>query len=104
VLETYIVLFLVAFTLNVVDALLTDEIISRGGVEKNPVMKWIMLQPVLSPYRWSIKLGVVVLFGWLAFPQVWAILLFMAPFAWVVYHNLSVLDRMKEKEKDGGLG
>lgn len=70
-----LVLCLVAFALNVADALLTDAILARGGREKNPVMAAIMAQPLTRPFRWALAL-------------------FCAPFAWVVWHNASVLSRM----------
>lgn len=89
-----LVLCLLAFALNVADALLTDAILARGGREKNPVIAAIMAQPLTRPFRWAIKLAVVVGFCWLAWPAWWALALFCAPFAWVVWHNASVLSRM----------
>ena len=89
-----LVLALLAFALNVADALLTDAILARGGREKNPVMAAIMAQPLTRPFRWAIKLAVVVGFCWMAWPQWWALALFCAPFAWVVWHNATVLARM----------
>lgn len=93
----FIILFSIAFGLNVIDAILTDEIIERGGKEKNPVMAWIMAQEVTAPYRWSIKLGIVVLYSWFVFPSAIAMLVFIAPFVWVVWHNRNVLKRMIDK-------
>lgn len=89
-----LVLCLLAFALNVADALLTDAILARGGREKNPIMAAIMAQPLARPFRWAIKLAVVVGFCWLAWPAWWALALFCAPFAWVVWHNASVISRM----------
>ena len=67
-----LVLCLLAFGLNVADALLTDAILALGGREKNPVMAAIMAQPLTRPFRWAIKLSVVVGFCWLAWPRWWA--------------------------------
>jgi len=89
-----LVLCLLAFALNVADALLTDAILASGGRERNPVMAAIMAQPLTRPFRWAIKLAVVVGFCWLAWPAWWALALFCAPFAWVVWHNATVLSRM----------
>ena len=87
----------VAFALNVIDALLTDAILALGGREKNPVMAAIMAQPLTRPFRWAIKLAVVVAFCWLVWPRWWALALFCAPFAWVVQHNARVLARMAQR-------
>lgn len=92
-------LCLLAFGLNVADALLTDAILARGGREKNPVMAAIMAQPLARPFRWAIKLAVVVGFCCLAWPRWWALALFCAPFAWVVQHNARVLARMKARRQ-----
>ena len=92
-----LVLCHVAFALNVIDALLTDAILALGGREKNPVMAAIMAQPLTRPFRWAIKLSVVVGFCWLAWPRWWALALFCAPFAWVVWHNARVLARMAQR-------
>ena len=80
-------LALLAFGLNVADAMLTDAILARGGREKNRVMRWIMLCDLTRPFRWSIKLGVCVGYFWLAWPALWALALFAAPFAWVAWRN-----------------
>ena len=90
-------LALIAFGLNVADALLTDAILARGGRERNRVMRWIMLCDLTRPFRWSIKLAVVVGFCWLAWPAQWALALFCAPFAWVVWHNARVLAQMTSR-------
>jgi len=92
-----LVLCHVAFALNVIDALLTDAILALGGREKNPVMAAIMAQPLTRPFRWAIKLAVVVAFCWLVWPRWWALALFCAPFAWVVQHNARVLARMAQR-------
>jgi len=89
-----LVLCLLAFGLNVADALLTDAILARGGREKNPIVAAIMAQPLTRPFRWAIKLAVVVGFCWLAWPRWWALALFCAPFSWVVWRNARVLARM----------
>ena len=69
----------------------------NGGREKNPIVAAIMAQPLTRPFRWAIKLAVVVLFCWLAWPRWWALALFCAPFAWVVWHNARVLARMAQR-------
>jgi len=94
-----LVLCLLAFGLNVADALLTDAILARGGRERNPAMAAIMAQPLTRPFRWAIKLAVVVAFCWLVWPRWWALALFCAPFAWVVQHNARVLARMKARRQ-----
>ncbi len=90
-------LALLAFGLNVADSMLTDAILARGGREKNPVMAFLMAQPLSRPFRWSIKLGICVGYFWLAWPALWALALFAAPFAWVVWHNSRVLARMASR-------
>lgn len=92
-----LILSILAFGLNVADAILTDAILARGGREKNPVMAFLMAQPLTRPYRWAIKLAVVVGFCWLAWPHWWALALFCAPFAWVVWHNGTTLWRMARR-------
>ena len=92
-------LALLAFALNVADALLTDAIIRRGGRESNLVMAFLMARPLTRPLRWAIKLAVVVGYCWLAWPHAWALALFCAPFVWVVWHNAGVLARQMARGK-----
>jgi hypothetical protein len=94
-----LLLCLLAFALNVADALLTDAIIRRGGRESNPVMAFLMAQPLTRPLRWAIKLAVVVGYCWLAWPHAWALALFCAPFLWVCHHNWQVLSRQIARGK-----
>jgi hypothetical protein len=88
-----------AFALNVADALLTDAIIARGGRESNPFMAFLMAWPLTRPLRWAIKLAVVVGYCWLAWPHIWALALFCAPFVWVVWHNARVLRRQLARSR-----
>lgn len=85
------ILVVLVLALNVADAMLTDAVLRRGGVESNPVMRWIMLHPITRPYRWAIKLVVAVGLCWLVFPNPWLLAIVAAPFVWVVWHNAAVL-------------
>jgi hypothetical protein len=83
--------------LNVIDAILTDEILANGGREKNPVMAWLMAQPLTSPFRWAIKMVFAVGIVWLCWPHAWALALACVPFVWVVWHNWQARLRQMEK-------
>ena len=94
-------LCLLAVALNIADALLTDAVLRRGGVERNPVMRAIMAGPRVRPYRWAIKMAVVVGVLWLIVEGTSGTLrdvllaLWCAPFLWVVDHNYAALRRLK---------
>lgn len=112
-LDTFaLILAVLLFALNVADALLTDAVIARGGRETIPWVRWFMLQPLTRPFRWAVKLAIVVGIAWLAIagvtiPTPWgalelravgwqqsAILApFVALFGWIVWHNAMALRR-----------
>jgi uncharacterized BrkB/YihY/UPF0761 family membrane protein len=89
----------VAFiVLNVLDMVLTDRIIDRGGHESNPLLAWVMGRPGTN---WGLfKMGIAFLAVVLLYafaPPVWrevALGALIAAWVYVVYHNATVLRRM----------
>lgn len=98
-----VALCLIAFALNIADALLTDAVLARGGVERNPIMRAIMQRPATRPLRWAIKLVICVGMLWLivegldGWPRLALLAAFCAPFAWVVWHNWRALGRLRRR-------
>lgn len=92
-----------AVALNIADALLTDAVLARGGVEKNPVMRAIMRRPATRPLRWAIKLVICVGMLWLivagldGWPRLALLGAFCGPFGWVAWHNWRALERLRSR-------
>lgn len=84
-------LYLVLIILNVADYKTTFIILSKGGVEKNPLVNWCIK-------RWGIKRGIIyikavplIVMGFLVFLYPSAVknslIVIVFLYAWVVWHN-----------------
>jgi len=87
------------FLLAIRDCMLTDQVIKRGGRERNPFVRWWYgwSVPLVGPVRWAIKLAITVV-------ALWALWTFASPLQltislvilfglmlWVVNHNAAQL-------------
>lgn len=81
-------LFALFAALQIADVVLTLRILARGGIELNPVMRWVFRRvgPVVGLA--TIKLALlVIVFVALPWLPVWLLVLLCAGYAFVVGHN-----------------
>lgn len=90
----------ILFALNVLDAILTDRVLANGGRERNPAVRWLLMQPLTYPVRWVGKLTIAVGLAWFiwthttgGWDRVTWLAIACAPFAYVCWHNWSQLQR-----------
>lgn len=97
------ILSAIFFLLNLWDARITDKVIANGGKEVAPI-KWLFGEKMTSEWRWAFKMTVCVLalyavWTYVPWPFDWLMLLGMdILFAWVVWHNISVLKRQEDRK------
>lgn len=84
--ETLCLIFAV---LQIADALTTLKILSNGGSELNPVMRWIFTKLGTVNGLMVVKCSVILLF-YAAMPYipVWVYVLMVALYTYVVFHNI----------------
>jgi hypothetical protein len=80
-------LFGVLVSLNMLDYFLTEQLLARGGVEKNPVAAWLIARggvELLALVKAVLLLALGLL---LAHVSPWVLLGLVGFYGWVVYHN-----------------
>jgi hypothetical protein len=88
-----IIIYICVVALNVADYITTRVVLSHGGRELNPIMRWIIDGGLFIPAK-IILTGIIIsglYFTSASFPVItiitgWAIVIY---YAWVVLHNLS---------------
>lgn len=93
-------LFIVFVLLQAADAVTTTIVLDKGGREANPVMNWLFDKLEVIP-TFIVTKGVVIALFWHyaeAIPvALW--LAMIAFYAWVVYNNLGVIEKLQAKHK-----
>lgn len=96
-----IALAVAAIALQLADGATTFAVIRAGGREANPFQAWL---PAVLPGRWTwlvvMKLAGIALITFIALKLTGVIAiallgLFVVGYAWVVWHNLGVFNRLK---------
>ncbi len=85
---TSIWLYVLFAVLQIADALLTLRILSAGGVELNPAMRWVFRRVGVATGLATVKLALLVLvFALLPWLPIWLLALICAFYGGVVAHN-----------------
>jgi len=94
-------LLLGVLVLNLADMWLTNAVLSRGGAEVNPAMRWLMHRLGVLPAMLIAKIAgaaVPLWYGYTVAGNTWlfcALVIGLAGFyGWVVYHNWRQLRRI----------
>lgn len=89
------------FALNVADLITTQAVLDRGGKESNPVLAFLM--KAVGPSWGLVKMGIAVVaivILWMVGPGLLSgatLVLLIAAWAWVVWHNWGVMQRQKAR-------
>ncbi len=89
-------LFVLLVMLQVVDVISTRIVLARGGVERNPVVLWLM--ECLGPKWWIPKVALVIMAGAACWQTQGAVglvglVVLVALYCWVAVQNLRAMRR-----------